>query len=257
MGIARQLCTRRWAGLSAVAIVLVVGCGLLGRWQYGRSYRPVDGYSQEPAAVSLESLDSTRHPLTAAAVDRQVLLSGRYAAGQQRLVAGHSLGGSTVLWVVTPLRLSDGSMIEVVRGWMSSADRELEAPPASLVKVTGRIRLLQPTPTLDGAVGPGYAGAIDAGLLRQLPQPTRDGYVVRTAQNPPDPLSLQPVPSQGPREPKTAKQLYLLSAFYSVQWWVLGLLVIWAWLRLFSADLGGRRARPVSDGQINVAIRIP
>ena len=257
MGIARQLCTRRWAGLSAVAIVLVVTCGLLGRWQYGRSYRPVDGYSQEPAAVSLDSLDSAGHPLTAAVVDRQVLLSGHYDAGQQRLIVGHSVGGSPVLWVVTPLRLSDGSMIEVVRGWMSSVDRELEAPPASLVYVTGRIRPLQSTPTPANTVGPGYAGAIDAGLLRQLPQPTRDGYVVRTAQNPPDPLSLQPVPSQAPRESKAAKQLYLLSAFYSVQWWLFGVLVVWAWLRLFSADLGDRRPRPVADGETNVALRTP
>ena len=257
MGIARQLCTRRWAGLSVVAIVLVVACGLLGRWQYGRSYRPVDGYSQEPAAVALDSLDSAAHPLTAAVVDRQVLLSGRYDAGQQRLVAGHSLDGSPVLWVVTPLRISDGSIIEVLRGWMSSADRELETPPTSLVYVTGRLRLLQPTPTPGGAVAPGYASGIDAGLLHQISQPARDGYVVRTAQNPPDPLSLQPIPSQAPRQPRTAKQFYLLSGAYSVQWWVFGVLVICGWVRLFRADLGDLGAHPVADREIDVAVRTP
>ncbi|MDT4939578.1 MAG: hypothetical protein QOG80_3249 [Pseudonocardiales bacterium] len=190
--------------------------------------------------MSLDSLDAAGHSLTAAVVDRQVLLSGRYDAEQQRLIAGHSLGGSPVLWVLTPLRLSDGSMVEVVRGWMSSVDRELENPPASLVTVTGRIRLLQPTPVSNAPVGPGYASAIDAGLLRQLPQPTRDGYVVRTAQNPPDPLSLQPVPSRAPPGPTGASQFYLLSAVYSVQWWFFGVLVICAWLRLFMADLRDR-----------------
>jgi cytochrome oxidase assembly protein ShyY1 len=241
MGIARLLSGRRWVTLTCIAVVLVIACALLGRWQYGRSYRPVDGYSQEPAAVSLDSVDSPAHPLAAAVTDRQVLLSGRYDAGQQRLIAGHILDGTPVLWVVTPLSLSDGSEIEVVRGWMSSADPELEAPPESRVDVTGRILPLQPSPPGAATAAPGYAIAIDASLLHQLPNATRDGYVVRTAQTPPDPLSLQPVPSQAPRAPQGAKQFHLLSAFYTVQWWLFAVLILVAWQRLFTAELAEKR----------------
>jgi cytochrome oxidase assembly protein ShyY1 len=234
---ARVLCTRRWLGLSAVAIVLVTACALLGLWQYGRSYRPVDGYGQEPPAVSLDALDSARHGLTAAVVDRQVRFSGHYLTDEQRLISGHVLGGSPVLWVATPLQLSDGSTIEVVRGWISSVHRALEVPPTTLVQVTGRIQLPQRSPKGEAPARRGYAVAIDAELLRHLPPPVREGYVVRTAQTPPDPLSLQPVPSQSPRVRTVVKRLYLLSAIYSVQWWAFGVLVIVAWLRLFRADL--------------------
>jgi hypothetical protein len=257
MGIARLLSSRRWVTLTCVAVVLVIACVLLGRWQYGRSYRPVDGYSQEPAAVSLDSVDSAAHPLTAAATDRQVLLSGRYDAGQQRLIAGHVLDGTPVLWVITPLSLPDGSVVEVVRGWMSSADRQLEVPPASPVQVTGRIRPLQPPPSGAETAAPGYANAIDATLLRQLPNPTRNGYVIRTAQTPPDPLSLQPVPSQAPLAPKGAKQFHLLSAFYTAQWWLFAVLILGAWQRLFSAELAEKRGDPVAGGEPKIALTAP
>jgi cytochrome oxidase assembly protein ShyY1 len=254
MGMARVLCTRRWLGLSAVAIVLTTACALLGRWQYARSYRPVDGYGQEPAAVSLDALDSARHRLTAAVVGRQVRFSGYYLTDEQRLIRGHKIGGSPVLWVATPLRLSDGSTIEVVRGWISSVSRALESPPSTFVHVTGRIQLLQRSPKGTTSAGPRYATAIDGALLRRLPPPVRAGYVVRTAQSPPDPLSLQPVPSQPPRIRTVVKRLYLLNAFYSVQWWVFGVLVIVAWFRLFRADIRGGRALPVAGDESEVAV---
>lgn len=251
MGMARVLRTRRWLGLTAVAIVVVTACALLGLWQYGRSYRPVDGYGQEPGAVSLDALDSARHPFTAAVVDRQVRFSGHYLTDKQRLISGHLLGGSPVLWVATPLQLADGSTIEVVRGWITSVRHALEAPPAGLVHVTGRIQLVQRSPKGAAPAKPGYAAAIDAELLRHLPPPVRAGYVERTAQSPPDPLSLQPVPSQPPRERTVVKRLYLLSAFYSVQWWAFGALVIVAWVRLFRADL---RDGPRAGHETGVAV---
>ena len=237
----RQLRTGRWVTLSLVALILVAACALLGRWQYGRSYRPSDSYSQEPAAVSLDSVDSAAHALTAAVINRQVIMTGRYDAGGQRLIAGHTLEGAPVLWVVTPLRLTDGSAIEVVRGWLSREDSALATPTDSVVRVTGRIRPLQPS--VGSATAPGYADAIDASLLRQLGYPARDGYVVRTAQVAPDPLSLQPVPSQAPPGRPGAKQFYLQNAVYTVQWWVFALLIPLIWFHLFRMDLIARRER--------------
>ncbi len=246
MDIWRQLRTRRWIALSLLALALIVACVLLGRWQYGRSYRPADGYSREPAPVSLDSVDSLARPLAAGVAGHQVLVSGRYDASHQRLISGHLLEGAPVLWVVTPLKLADGSAIEVVRGWLAHSDAALGAPPTALVRVTGRIYPLQPTAG-SAAAATVHANAIDADLLRQLGYPARDGYVVRTAQFAPDPLSLQPVPSKAPPAPPGAKQFYLQNAVYTVQWWVFALLIPVIWQRLFSADRIARRERVMLD----------
>lgn len=245
----RLLRSRRWVTLTVVAVLLVVACGLLGRWQYSRSYRPADGYTQEPAPVAIASLDSSQHPLTAVVVNRQVTMSGTYDASQQRLIAGHTLGGAAVLWVVTPLRLAGGGAVEVLRGWLSHPDSALATPPTAPVQVIGRIRPLESAPAGQSSSAPGAAAAIDSALLGQLPYPVLAAYVVRTAQLPPDPLSLQPVPSQPPPSPPGAKKLYLLNAFYAIQWWIFALLVLYTWQRLFSAE---RANHPAPDDAMTV-----
>ncbi len=252
----RQLRTRRWIALSLLALALVAACALLGRWQYGRAYRPADGYSREPAPVSLDSVDSLGRPLAAGVAGHQVLVSGRYDASHQRLIAGHVLEGAPVLWVVTPLRLADGSAIEVVRGWLGRSDATLAAPPTAVVRVTGRIYPLQPSAG-SPAAATGFANAIDAELLRQLGYPARDGFVVRTAQFAPDPLSLQPVPSKAPPAPPGAKQFYLQNAVYTVQWWVFALLIPVLWQRLFSADRLAHRERLMLDESAALTVMIP
>jgi cytochrome oxidase assembly protein ShyY1 len=225
-----------------LALVVVAVCVLLGRWQYSRSYRPADGYSREPAAVSLDSVDPPSRSLAGGIAGHQVVVSGRYDTSHQRLIRGHLLEGAPVMWVVTPLRLSDGSAIEVVRGWLARNDAALSSPPVADVRVTGRIYPLQPS-TGSSAAAPGYTNAIDLALQAQLGYPARDGYLVRTAQYAPDPLSLQPVPSKAPPAPPGAKQFYLQNAVYTVQWWAFVLLIPTIWQRLFSADLAARRER--------------
>jgi cytochrome oxidase assembly protein ShyY1 len=251
----RQLRTGRWVTLSLIALVLMAACALLGRWQYGRSFRSADSYSREPAAVALDSVDSVARPLTAAVTNRQVIMSGRYDASHQRLIAGHTLEGAPVLWVVTPLRLADGSVIEVVRGWLTRVDTALAKPADSVVRVTGRIRPLQLS--AGSTVAPGYADAVDAGLLHELGYPARDGYVLRTAQVAPDPLSLQPVPSQAPPAPPGAKQFYLQNAVYTVQWWVFALLMPVIWYRLFRMDLDVRRERRLAGAGRTAGLMTP
>ena len=169
-----------------------------------------------------------------------MLLTGTFDPSQQRLIAGHTLGGATVLWVVTPLRLSDGSAIEVVRGWVSRVDDALIAPPSEAVQVTGRIRPLDAPPTVNTPLPPGESAGIDQALTQQLPYPARTGYVVRTAQVPPDPLSLEPVPSQPPPAPPGAKQFYLQNGLYTIQWGLFALLILYCWYRLFRSELATR-----------------
>jgi cytochrome oxidase assembly protein ShyY1 len=56
MTVGRLLLTRRWVGLTLLALVMVVAFAGLGQWQFERSYRTTDGFSDEPAAVPLGSI---------------------------------------------------------------------------------------------------------------------------------------------------------------------------------------------------------
>jgi cytochrome oxidase assembly protein ShyY1 len=210
----RLLLTRRWVGLTLLALLMVLAFAGLGKWQLGRSYRVSDGYSSEPVAVPLGSLVPLGSAVPSGAVGRQVTAAGRYVAAGQHLVSGHTLDGSAVLWVVTPFQLTDGSTVDVVRGWVSKSEAALDAPPLGDVRVTGRVQA--GNLALSGT--PGRAA--------------RSGYVLRTAQTPPDPLSLQPVPSRPPSTAGGAKEFHLQNAVYTSQWWIFAVLVVVYWWRL-------------------------
>jgi cytochrome oxidase assembly protein ShyY1 len=213
--VGRLLLTRRWVGLTLLAAVMVGAFALLGDWQFGRSYRVSDGYSEEPVALPVAALDRVGTELLPGSVGRQAIASGRYDAARQQLVGGHELDGAAVLWVVTPMTLADGSMIDVVRGWATKADAGLDVPPAGLVQVTGRLE------------------AAGAGVSPPTGSTARAGYLVRTAQSPPDPLSLQPVPSKPTATTSGgSKEFHLQNAVYTSQWWIFAVLVVVYWWRL-------------------------
>ncbi len=116
------------------ALLFIIAFVLLGRWQWHRTYRSVDGYSAEPAAIPLQTLVSPGAPIPAAAVARQVTVSGNYVAAGQELVTGHSLSGQAVSWVVTPLVTTDQTQVLVVRGWIGAGGAALAPPPSSPVR---------------------------------------------------------------------------------------------------------------------------
>jgi cytochrome oxidase assembly protein ShyY1 len=215
---------------TVAALFLVVAFVLLGRWQLQRTYRPVDGYSAEPAAVPLQTLVPPGSAIPLAAVSRQVTVTGHYLATGQVIVHGHSLSGQAVSWVVTPLVTADATQLLVVRGWIGADSTALAVPSTTPVSVTGRVEM--------GTVL--TAGTPASPTSAALPA----GYLIRTAQSPPDPLSLQPVPSAPPRV-HAAQQFHLQNAIYVVQWFVLAIIVVVTWWRFLRAS----REPRVADDQ--------
>jgi cytochrome oxidase assembly protein ShyY1 len=222
-----------------VALLLVVAFILLGRWQLHRTYRPVDGYSAEPAAIPLQTLISTGTSIPAAAVSRQVTVAGHYVAAGQVTVPGHSLSGQAVSWVVTPLVTSGGAQVLVVRGWIGADSTALATPPTTPVSVTGRVEIgavlnIRTVPN-SGAVSPSgpvpNIGTNAASGSNALPA----GYLIRTAQSPPDPLSLQPVPAAPPHV-HAPKEFHLQNAIYVVQWFLLAIIAVVTWWRFQRAS---------------------
>lgn len=207
--------------IALAALAVIAACLLLGAWQFSRVYRPVDGYTSEPVAVPLDRLVPAGTAVSPADVARQVTVSGSYDARGQYLDPGHSLDGQVVSWVVTPLLLGDSTRVLVVRGWVSGPDASLALPPQGRVALTGRVQQ-----------GDLKAGGDEAGQ--------RSGFLVRTAQTPPDPLSLQPVPSPPP-DNGAPVEFHFQNAIYVAQWWFFAVLVAVSWWRLVRAD--GRRLR--------------
>ena len=217
----------RLVALTVAALVAVLASVLLGAWQLGRVDRPVDGYSAEPTTVPLDGLVPAGSVVSAADVARQVLVTGSYDVGSQRLEPGQLLDGHPVTWVVTPLVLADTTRVLVVRGWVTGTGQSLAEPPAGPVSVTGRLEQGSPP------------GGGEAGL--------RDGYLVRTAQSPPDPLSLQPVPVAPPHN-EAPDEVHVQNAIYVVQWWFFAAIMLVSWWRLVRES-----GRPAHDPRVSAA----
>lgn len=120
-----------WSVFGAVA-----GCALtvyLGTWQIHRGLQKQALERQYTAAAQQPPLE-----LKAAAVPQpglaavHVTLHGRYLAGRQLLLDDQANGEQSGYHVWTPLRLDDGALVIVNRGWVPHGEdrRHLPAVPA-------------------------------------------------------------------------------------------------------------------------------
>ena len=153
----------RWIVSHVLVAVLVVVLVTLGLWQLHRLDQRRDfnalvrARTEAPAAPVDEVLPADATFADAeGVVFREVTAAGTYAADEQVVVRSRSFEGKSGAWLLTPLRLDDGTAVLVNRGWVPvQAGIELEpewAPPSGRVSVEG---LLVATQTR------GRFGAID------------------------------------------------------------------------------------------------
>jgi len=127
-----------------VATMVVVMAGL-GFWQLDRlderKARNVDVREAiEAGPVAVESLlDADPADHTA------VIVSGEYLPDQSFLVANRTFDTQAGAWLATPMRLADGRLVIVSRGWVprlwaAGADSRLVDTPTGTIEVLGRIR---------------------------------------------------------------------------------------------------------------------
>ena len=124
---------------AALLIALTV---YLGIWQTGRGdekqerQRLLDARIHETAVVVTGSVPSAE-PL----LYRKVRASGEYDDAGQLYVDNQVMNGRAGYFVVTPLRLRDGAVALVNRGWVARGARYPEPPqvevPAGTVEVSG------------------------------------------------------------------------------------------------------------------------
>ena len=108
--------------LGVVAILVATVCVLLGRWQLNRLTQRRARNSVLAARLALPPLTVRRDTGADSARQRRVVTHGVYDFSAERAWPGRSFQGTPGVALITPLRLADGSVVLVDRGWVPSPD---------------------------------------------------------------------------------------------------------------------------------------
>ncbi len=132
---------------AALGVLFLAVFIALGTWQVKRRAWKLDliaRVEQRVHAPPVALPEAARWPLVTATSDeyRHVKASGTFIDGSQTLVhAVTELGAG--FWVLTPLRMADGTIVLVNRGFVPSEARTRIAPEA-LTSITGLLRMTEP-----------------------------------------------------------------------------------------------------------------
>lgn len=138
----------RWILSHLLVLTLVVVMVNLGLWQLHRlqERRDFNALVESRQELPAEPVQAVL-PATAGFDDaddvvfRTVTAEGTYLADEEVVVRGRSFEGKSGAWMLTPLRLADGTAVVVNRGWVplqaGLAVRPEWAPPSGEVRVEG------------------------------------------------------------------------------------------------------------------------
>ena len=155
-------------GLLLVAIMVAALTARLGVWQLDRAAQKEQLQQAVQSQAALPLLTADELPRTradgAAPPHRRAMLRGQWLAEQSIYLDNRPMNGRTGFYLVTPLKLADGTAVLVQRGWLprDAADRTHVAPPPA---ASGTV-------TLQGRIAPALArlyefDAAASGVIRQ------------------------------------------------------------------------------------------
>lgn len=233
----RLALTPRWLLLLALLVGLIVGAALLGRWQWERTQAILAAERAAASApIPVESaLDGAVEGLPSESIGRPVTAVGVYDAARQVAVPNRALDGNPGSWIVTGLRLADGSLVPVLRGWVGPNDPAAAAVPEEAVEISG---VLQPDEIFyaDAPVTSGSVAAISRQSLGQAwGEDVPPGFIVLARQDP----SSGPAPKPVPPTVQTADVPFpLQNFFYAFQWWIFAAFGVFLYLRWLWIEAG-------------------
>jgi cytochrome oxidase assembly protein ShyY1 len=253
---------RHWGGYLVLVIVFAVACALLSWWQWARRAEAVAEIAKIEAnydapPVPLDDLIFSLDDADDSVKWRPVEVTGEYLTDRQLLVRNRPRDSATGFDVLVPLRLADGTVFIVDRGWIpmgETLDVPDSVPDAPSGDVTVIARLKPGEPAIPGRSAPdGQLATVRLQDVAELVgEPTYTGmYGLLISEAPPAtdrPLAAErPVEDEGPH----------LS--YALQWIAFGILafigLVWAVRRERTIAAGGtiskRRER---DAEIEDAI---
>jgi cytochrome oxidase assembly protein ShyY1 len=164
-----------WLAFITLVVGFAVSCyALLAPWQFGReaqkeAQEQAIAAANAAAPVPLAELVPAGAGVTPDLEWRQVTVTGTYLPGSEGVVRLRVLDGNPAVEVLTPMRLDDGRVVAVDRGYAAVAGGQATAtypaPPTGSVTVTARLRVDQVDPSNRPAVqgeGPPQLYATDS-----------------------------------------------------------------------------------------------
>jgi cytochrome oxidase assembly protein ShyY1 len=243
-----------WLAFIALVVGFTVVCyALLAPWQFGREEQR---QAQERAIAEADAAPPV--PLAELAPAgatvgpdvewRRVTATGTYLPEAEAVVRLRVVNGGPAVEVLTPLRLEDGRVVTVDRGWVAVENGQqapaYPAPPAGPVTVTARLRPDQNDPAGRPVVrgdGPPQLYAVDSRVLGATTGlDLAPGFLQLEAEAP---GALGPLPvtaAVGGSAPFT-------NFSYALQWLTFGLIALVAlgyFIRLEVLQRRSRRDRP-------------
>ncbi|MBW4041650.1 MAG: SURF1 family protein [Acidobacteria bacterium] len=170
----------RWYRYLALAVAFAIGCGLLSWWQFSRraetaAANALISHNASAAPVPLTDLLTSTTAWRSTLQWRTVRVQGTYLAQDQLLVRNRvDPNGDPGFEVLTPLRLADGSVFVLDRGWVpvgTKQDRPDSVPAAPSGTVTVLARLQSDEGPLAGRTAP--SGEIPSIDLQQVAKDVR------------------------------------------------------------------------------------
>lgn len=241
----RFLVSPKWIGFHLLVVVLVVTMINLAFWQLRRLdarrefNSQVRGNANQPIA-SFDELEPAAG--TPSAIEwRRVRVTGTYVPDHQFLVVNRSQNGDAGRNVVDALKLADGSLLLVNRGFVPDTVVADPPMPQGTVEVIGRLRVSEHRATGQTADASNDAlteiRRIDIDVLsKQFDATVQPMYVEQLESSPADNRSLEPIVAptldEGPH----------LS--YTIQWFIFSVCVIAGWV------LAVRRSIAMRSGKV-------
>ena len=223
----RFVFSRRWLGYLAAVVVFAIACVGLANWQLARreeartEIERVDA-NWDAAPVPVSDVLGSREAWNPEAKWTPVALSGEYMTDEQLLVRGRPYDDKPGFAVLVPLRLEDGSVFIVDRGWVPVGN-EQDAPDAVPEAPTGTVsvvvRLKAGEPVVPGRSAPeGQVATINLPQVQEkIGEPIYTGAYGLLASEDPAPAT-RPAPTKKP----VADEGPHLS--YAFQWLVFGIM---------------------------------
>lgn len=216
--------TPRWMAFTILVVVVIVGFGLLSRWQWSRAQdkrlqRTALAQALSSAPLGLASALSDGY--TAGDEWRAVVVDGVWQPSAQVLVRRRPLASTNGFWVMTPLLTDSGTTVWVNRGWLPATGAattavSAPAPAPGQVSITGYLRSFDDADPQSGLP----AGQVTAASLAVLPpRPRPVAAYVQLATPPQAGLTVVPTPQVDEGQ----------NISYAVQWLLFAAVAIGGW----------------------------